>query len=108
MTEQKTINVGLISVGWMGKVHTRAYSAVPQLYPELGVKTRLLQAADTSHERVKYAIDVLGYETGTSTIVMSSRTLTSTSFRFALPTSSMQRWVKQRLRLASHSGSKSL
>lgn len=65
MTEQKTINVGLISVGWMGKVHTRAYSAVPQLYPELGVKTRLLQAADTSHERVKYAIDVLGYETGT-------------------------------------------
>lgn len=66
MTEQKTINVGLISVGWMGKVHTRAYSAVPQLYPELGVKTRLLQAADTSQERVQYAMDVLGYETGTT------------------------------------------
>lgn len=66
MTEQKTINVGLISVGWMGKVHTRAYSAVPQLYPELGIKTRLLQAADTSHERVQYAVDVLGYKTGTT------------------------------------------
>lgn len=66
MTEQETINVGLISVGWMGKVHTRAYSAVPQLYPELGVKTRLLQAADTSQEHVQYAMDVLGYKTGTT------------------------------------------
>lgn len=66
MTETKTINVGLISVGWMGKVHTRAYSAVPQLYPELGVQTRLVQAADTSPERVQYAMDVLGYESGTT------------------------------------------
>lgn len=66
MTEERTINVGLISVGWMGKVHTRAYNAIHQVYPELGIKTRLVQAADTSEERVRYAIDVLGYESGTT------------------------------------------
>src|SRR5699024_2779308 len=31
-----TIGVGLISVGWMGQPHGRAYSAVPIVYPELG------------------------------------------------------------------------
>ena len=30
------IGVGLISVGWMGKLHTRAYQAMPSVYPELG------------------------------------------------------------------------
>ena len=29
--------VGLISVGWMGKLHTKAYQAVPLTYPELGL-----------------------------------------------------------------------
>ncbi|QRZ61478.1 Gfo/Idh/MocA family protein [Rothia sp. ZJ932] len=66
MADTRTLNIGLISVGWMGKVHTRAYTAVPQLYPELNIKTRLLQVADTSQERIQYAIDVLGYETGTT------------------------------------------
>lgn len=28
MNEQRTIGVGLISVGWMGKLHARAYSSV--------------------------------------------------------------------------------
>lgn len=64
--QKRTINVGLISVGWMGKVHTRAYTSIPLVYPELGIKTRLVQAADTSEERVQYAIDILGYETGTT------------------------------------------
>lgn len=66
MAQERTINVGLISVGWMGKVHTRAYNSIHQIYPELGIKTRLVQAADTSEERVQYAIDVLGYESGTT------------------------------------------
>ena len=65
MAPQREIGVGLISVGWMGKVHSRAYQALPVVYPELGVKTRLIMAADTSQERVDYAVDVLGYEEGT-------------------------------------------
>lgn len=65
MGDSKTIGVGLISVGWMGKVHSRAYQAVPIVYPELGIKTRLVIAADTAQDRVDYAVDVLGYELGT-------------------------------------------
>jgi predicted dehydrogenase len=61
----REVGVGLISVGWMGKVHSRAYQSVPVIYPELGVKTRLVIAADTASDRVEYAIQTLGYESGT-------------------------------------------
>ena len=61
----RTVGVGLISVGWMGKVHSRAYQALPVVYPELGIKPRLIIAADTAQDRVDYAVDVLGYEQGT-------------------------------------------
>lgn len=60
----RTIGVGLISVGWMGQLHSRAYSALPVLYPELGLRPRLVVAADTNPERAAYAVDVLGYERG--------------------------------------------
>lgn len=63
--EKHEIGVGLISVGWMGKVHSRAYQSLPVVYPELGIKPRLVIAADTAADRVEYAKDVLGYEQGT-------------------------------------------
>jgi predicted dehydrogenase len=53
--------IGLISVGWMGKLHSRAYQAVPLVYPELKIRPRLVHAADTAADRVGYARDVLGY-----------------------------------------------
>jgi predicted dehydrogenase len=56
-----TIGVGLISVGWMGRLHTRAYQAVASVYPELGLRPRLVHAADTAADRVAYAREVLGY-----------------------------------------------
>ena len=62
----REIGVGLISVGWMGKLHTRAYQAMPSVYPELGLKCRLVIAADTAPDRVEYAKNVLGYERGTT------------------------------------------
>ena len=65
MTEVKTVGVGLISVGWMGKVHSRAYQALPVVFPELGIKPRLVIAADTAQDRVDYAVNVLGFEQGT-------------------------------------------
>ncbi|HET6920283.1 MAG TPA: Gfo/Idh/MocA family oxidoreductase [Jiangellaceae bacterium] len=58
---EREIGVGLISVGWMGKLHTRAYQALPSVYPELGLRPRLVHAADTAPDRVEYAQDVLGY-----------------------------------------------
>src|SRR3954447_6113331 len=62
---RRDIGVGLISVGWMGKLHTRAYQAVPSVYPELGLRPRLVSAADTAGDRVEYAKDVLGTGRGT-------------------------------------------
>lgn len=57
----RDIGVGLISVGWMGKLHTRAYQALPSVYPDLGLRPRLVHAADTASERAEYARHVLGY-----------------------------------------------
>jgi predicted dehydrogenase len=53
--------VGLISVGWMGKLHSRAYQAIPLVYPELKMRPRFVHAADTAPDRAEYARDVLGY-----------------------------------------------
>ena len=53
--------IGLISVGWMGKLHSRAYQAIPQVYPELKIRPRLVHAADTAADRADYAREVLGY-----------------------------------------------
>jgi predicted dehydrogenase len=55
------IGVGLISVGWMGKLHTRAYQALPIVYPELRLRPHLVHAADTAPDRAEYARAVLGY-----------------------------------------------
>src|SRR5919106_1499629 len=64
-TSSTTINdigVGLISVGWMGKLHSRAYQAVPYVYPETRIRPRLVHAADTAPDRAVYARQVLGYQ----------------------------------------------
>jgi predicted dehydrogenase len=55
------LGVGLISVGWMGKLHTRAYQALPTVYPELRLRPHLVHAVDTALDRAEYARDVLGY-----------------------------------------------
>jgi predicted dehydrogenase len=60
------VGVGLISVGWMGKLHSRAYRALPTVYPELRLRPRLVHAADTAADRVTYARDVLGYAKGSA------------------------------------------
>ncbi|HEV2921635.1 MAG TPA: Gfo/Idh/MocA family oxidoreductase, partial [Actinomycetota bacterium] len=62
----RDIGVGLISVGWMGKLHSRAYQALPSVYPELGLRPRLVHAADTAADRVAYARDALGYARGSA------------------------------------------
>jgi predicted dehydrogenase len=65
-TLRHDVGVGLISVGWMGKLHSRAYQALPYVYPETGIRPRLLHAADTAADRVSYATDVLGYARGST------------------------------------------
>jgi predicted dehydrogenase len=53
--------IGLISVGWMGKLHSRAYRAIPLVYPELKIRPQFVHAADTAADRAGYAREVLGY-----------------------------------------------
>lgn len=65
-TEPRRIGVGLISVGWMGKVHARAYQNLPVVYPELGVAPELVIAADPAEDRQDYARDVLGFAQATA------------------------------------------
>ena len=65
-TPRREVGVGLISVGWMGKLHSRAYQALPYVYPETGLRPRLVHAADTAPDRVAYATEVLGYERGST------------------------------------------
>lgn len=62
----RRIGVGLISVGWMGKVHARAYQNLPVVYPELGVAPELVIAADPAEDRQDYARDVLGFAEATA------------------------------------------
>lgn len=66
MGDPKTLGVGLVSVGWMGKVHSRAYSSLNSAYPDLAVRARLVAAADPEASRQSFAIDALGYESATA------------------------------------------
>jgi len=61
MPESAHIGVGLISVGWMGRLHSRAYLAAAHHYPELALRAALVMAADTDDGGRRHAVDVLGY-----------------------------------------------
>ncbi|WP_270626305.1 Gfo/Idh/MocA family protein [Varibaculum timonense] len=62
MANAKEIGVGVISLGWMGRLHTRSYKAMSELFPELGAKVRLVVACDPIEETQRLAVEVLGFE----------------------------------------------
>lgn len=62
MANNKEIGVGVISLGWMGRLHTRSYKAISELFPELGAKVRLVVACDPIEETQRLAVEVLGFE----------------------------------------------
>ena len=57
----RQIGVGVIGLGWMGRVHTSAYRRVLEHFPDLGVTPRLEAAADVSPQRRAHAEHV-GFE----------------------------------------------
>ena len=57
----RTLGVGLVSVGWMGRLHSRAYLAAAQHYPDLPSRARLVVAADPDEGGRAHAVDALGY-----------------------------------------------
>jgi predicted dehydrogenase len=60
----REIGIGVIGMGWMGRVHTAAYRRLPEHFPNLGVRPRLLMAADVSEDRRRHA-ERIGFETTT-------------------------------------------
>jgi predicted dehydrogenase len=61
---ERDIGVGVIGMGWMGRVHTAAYRRVLEHFPDLGVRPRLVRAADVSEERRRHA-ERVGFEATT-------------------------------------------
>jgi predicted dehydrogenase len=62
---EREIGIGVIGLGWMGRVHTSAYRRVLEHFPDLGVRPRLVVAADPSAERRAHAERIGFAETAT-------------------------------------------
>src|SRR3954471_15479597 len=58
---ERQVGIGVIGMGWMGRVHSAAYRRVPEHFPYLGLRPRLLVAADVSEDRRAHAEHV-GFE----------------------------------------------
>ena len=56
------MGIGLVGVGWMGRVHSESYRRVRDHYPDCAGLARLVIAADETEERARDAVDSLGFE----------------------------------------------
>lgn len=63
---KKTLKVGLIGLGWMGRLHTRSYKQLAERFPELNVQTELFTACDAQEENRRIAVEELGYKKAVS------------------------------------------
>lgn len=59
---KRTVGVGVISLGWMGRLHTRAYKALAERYAEIDVQVRLVSACDPVEANRALATASLGFE----------------------------------------------
>ncbi|WP_067783011.1 Gfo/Idh/MocA family protein [Actinomyces vulturis] len=62
MNSKKQLGVGVISLGWMGRLHTRSYKGISEHFPELGIEPRLVAAADPVEEIRHTAVNDLGFD----------------------------------------------
>jgi predicted dehydrogenase len=62
MAEAEWIGVGVIGMGWMGLVHSRAYRALADRFHTGGVGARLVICADDVEARAREAKERLGFE----------------------------------------------
>jgi predicted dehydrogenase len=58
----RTIGIGIIGMGWMGEVHSRAYRALPDRFPESEVQPRLVVCAEPVEARAQAAQKRFGFE----------------------------------------------
>jgi predicted dehydrogenase len=62
----RPVGIGLVGVGWMGRVHSTSYRRCRDHFPDCPGNARLVVAADESEERARGAVDQLGFERFTS------------------------------------------
>lgn len=62
MSTKKKIGIGVISLGWMGRLHARSYRTVSERFPELDAEARLVVAADPIEQARRAATQDLGFE----------------------------------------------
>lgn len=60
------VGVGLVSNGWMGRLHSRSYRQLADRYPDLGVVPELVIACDPDPAAASAAVNQLGYRESTA------------------------------------------
>jgi predicted dehydrogenase len=63
---KEKIGIGIVALGWMGQLHTRAYRRLFDHYPECDLEPRLVIAADEVEDRARDSVERLGYESWTT------------------------------------------
>ena len=61
----RKLGIGVVGLGWMGRVHTASYRRLVEHFPELGVEPRLVIASDLAADRRAHA-ELLGFEATTA------------------------------------------
>jgi len=61
----RKLGIGVVGLGWMGRVHTTSYRRVLEHFPDLGVEPRLVIASDLTDERRAHA-ERVGFESTTA------------------------------------------
>ena len=64
MSRDRPIGLGVVGFGWMGRVHATSYRRLAEHFPELGVRPRLIIAADGNPER-RHQAARLGFDATT-------------------------------------------
>jgi predicted dehydrogenase len=58
---KRTIGIGVIGMGWMGEVHSRAYNQIPDRFFEADFRPRLVICADNVESRARQAQERFGF-----------------------------------------------
>lgn len=64
----REIGIGVVGLGWMGRVHSSAYSRMRERFPDLGLRPRLVAAADPVPANQEAALEQFGFERAVDSI----------------------------------------
>ena len=64
----REIGIGVVSLGWMGRLHSASYQRIPSRFPELGIRPRLVVAADPIEENQQAAVEQFGFAKAVASI----------------------------------------